>query len=704
MGKILVVAEKPSVARDYARVLKCKTRKDGYIEGDTHIISWALGHLVTLAEPHHYDPKYKTWRMNELPIRPAEVKLRVIRKTSKQFNVLKDLMKRDDIDEVICGTDSGREGELIFRYVYDHAKCKKPTKRLWISSMTDEAITQGFAKIKPGTDYDHLYYSAKCRSEADWLVGMNASRAFSLKYKALLTIGRVQTPTLAIIVNRHLEIENFKPETYYEVVANLGEFEATWINKAKKSKIKTMEQATKIMEKIHQGEAVVDQVKSTEKKTPAPLLYDLTELQRDANKKYGYTAKKTLSIAQSLYEKHKMVTYPRTDSRYLTADMKGTVKNTLKKLQIERYHQIIKDMPEVKFTKRIINDAKVTDHHAIIPTESNPRINALSEDELHIYDLIVSRLVEAFYPPYKELQTEVILDINEEQFIAKGKSIRDMGWKKVRQSLLGEKNKGDKFLPLMEKEDTFPVKDEKMNEKQTKPPKPYNEATLLSAMEHPGKFVEDQSIKEHLKEMGLGTPATRAAIIERLITVGYIMRSGKTLIPTDKGISIISVVPDEIKTPEMTGKWERALYRIAEGSMEPNKFMASIGRYVDFLVNHAITTRTNVVIKDDNRKKKPGKKKPSFGKCPICGEGDVNENKKAYYCSRWQEDCKLTIWKNHLEPYGVALTPELMKEILVKKTLEGVPVVLPQTAERCTAQLVLNEKGLLQLLNIKRIE
>lgn len=700
MSKILVVAEKPSVARDYAKVLGCNIKRDGYIEGEEYMVTWAIGHLVSLAEPHHYDKKYKTWKMGDLPIKPDQFKLRVLRKVSKQFNVIKSLMNDNNVDLIICGTDSGREGELIFRYIYTHAKCKKPFKRLWISSMTDVAIRKGFQNMKDGKDYDKLYFSAKCRSESDWLVGMNASRAFTLKYNALLSIGRVQTPTLAILVQRQHEIDNFKPVDYFEVVADFGEFEGTWIDDEKNTKINKLEEASSIIQRIVNKEGDVRHIDQKEKKLPPPLLYDLTELQRDANKRFGYTAKQTLNLAQDLYEKRKLITYPRTDSRYLTTDMKQEVKETLDAIKQGIYKTLIDKIGSIKFSTRIINDKKVTDHHAIIPTNKAPNLAILTKDEKNIYDLIVARLIEAFYPPNIEQHTEVILHVDEDKFIVKGKIVTQLGFKEVKIVLFGDKLKDDQLLPVLHVGDHYKIINSKMNKKQTTPPKLYTEASLLSAMEHAGKFVDDDAIKERLKELGLGTPATRAAVIERLIKVGYIKRKKKALIPTEKGINLIALLPDEIKTPEMTGKWERGLKRIAEGTMSPGKFMNSINRYVDFLISYAINEKKDITFKEDRKTK--GKTKSNLGPCPKCQEGNVLENTKAYYCSQWKSGCDLTIWKNSLEQYGITLDQQLIKELMQHKELHPVHMTLPQTMEKCSAKLHINEKGELKLLNVVR--
>lgn len=698
MSKILVIAEKPSVARDYARVLGCKTKRDGYIEGPNHIVTWALGHLIQLAEPQQYDKKYKSWKYDDLPIKPEKIKLRVSKNTTKQFNIIKKYMMDDDIDSIICGTDSGREGELIFRYIYEHAKCKKPFSRLWISSMTDISIKEGFNTMKPGAEYDNLYYSARCRSHADWLVGINASRAFTIQYGALLSIGRVQTPTLGIIVQRYNEITNFKPKDYYEIDGIFNDFKAIWYDeKEKNSKIFDKSKVDEIIDKVTGKDGEVKSIKKEEKKVPPPLLYDLTELQRDGNKKFGYSAQTVLSIAQSLYEKRKMVTYPRTDSRYLTDDMKGVVKTTLNKLRIEPYNKYIDNITEVKFTKRIINNAKVSDHHAIIPTNVAPNLSSLTKDEFNIYNLIVCRFIEVFYPYYRYQVTEIKINVEDEIFLAKGKVVVEEGWTCISR----DKKDKDQIMPKLEKKQVLPLTDTQVNKKQTKPPKQYTEATLLSAMEHAGRFVEDEAIKEKLKESGLGTPATRASIIERLLQVGYIERKGKAVIPTEKGIKLIAVVPEELKSPVTTGKWEKGLFKISNGDMEPVKFMNSIKRYVDFLVNYTKTPNRSVIFQNEYTKKR--KPKNSLGKCPNCDGGLVIKNSKSYYCTNWKQGCKFTIWINALERYGVKIDDATVKKLLKDKQIDGVQATLPQTGEKCTVTIFINDRGLIEMKNLKRV-
>ena len=589
MGKTLIIAEKPSVGRDIAKVLKCKSKGDGYLYSDEYIISWAVGHLVSLADPQDYDPSLKKWSLGSLPIIPSSFQLKPIQSSKKQLDVLKKLMASKEVDSLICATDSGREGELIFRYIYDYAKCRKPFRRLWISSMTDKAITEGFDKLKPGSEYDNLYRSAKCRSKADWLVGINASRAYTLRHNVLYSIGRVQTPTLAIIVARQKEIDAFVPKDYWEIFVDFDIYKAIWVDKDKKeSKIFEKEKAQAIIDKIKGKNGRVDSIEKEDKKQQPWLLYDLTELQRDCNRKFGYTAKKTLSIAQDLYEKRKLITYPRTDSRYLTDDMKPKIRAVLQRLdfgEYKDYAQRLLDMEELPFSKRIFDNGKVSDHHAIIPTESKVNINTLSQDELNVYGLIARRFISVFYPPYLYSVTRIITIIEDENFLTKGTTVNQLGFMELyKNDKDKEEGEEDAVLPELETGQEYPLSKSQLKQKKTQPPKTYTEATLLSAMENAGRFVEDETLKEQMKDSGLGTPATRAAIIERLLQVGYLERKGRTLIPTEKGIRLISIVPEQVKSPETTGKWEKGLSSIAKGKMDAGRFMGSIVRYVHFLV------------------------------------------------------------------------------------------------------------------------
>ena len=702
MGKILVIAEKPSVAKDIARVLGCKERKEGFLAGENYIVSWAIGHLVTLADPEDYDEKYKKWKRETLPILPKKMVLKAVKKTQPQLKILKKLMNSKEVDSLICATDSGREGELIFRYIYEMVNCKKTFQRLWISSMTDIAIQEGFARLKDGREYDNLYLCAKCRSEADWLVGMNATRAYTLQYNALLSIGRVQTPTLAIMVERQKEIDAFVPEDYYEVQAMYENFSGIWFDKKETdTKIKKLEQAQEIVQKVQGKTGSVFSITQEEKKQSPPLLYDLTELQRDCNKKFGFSAQKTLSIAQDLYEKRKMITYPRTDSRYLSEDMKQKVKNTLLKLQrVQKYTSFISyifSQENIPFHKRIIDNSKVTDHHAIIPTDGKISLESLTEEEKKVYHVIVMRFMAVFYPQYIYMVTKVITIVEQQKFISKGTTVLQEGWTAIYKALDIEKTKDEKkqeqILPNLKQGETVVVKQAKLLKKKTKPPVYYTESSLLSAMENAGRFVEDEVLKEQMKESGLGTPATRAAIIERLLTVGYIIRKGKNLVPTEKGMKLIEIVPEELKSPQTTGKWEKGLSSIAKGKMSSERFMKSIERYVYFLIEASDKRKENIVFEQESQRGKGKKTIKNLGKCPLCQKGSILENTKAYYCTAWKGGCQFTIWKNTLEPYGVSLDFKIVKKLLKEKKIKDISIVLPQTGERGKATLLLSNEN-----------
>ncbi len=709
--KSLIIAEKPSVARDIAKVLKCIKKGDGYLYNDTYIISWAIGHLVTLCEPEEYDKNLKKWTINSLPIIPPEIKIKAIKNTREQLKILTSLINMDSVEELICATDSGREGELIFRYIYTITKCKKPFKRLWISSMTDDAIKNGFNNLKDGKDYDNLYFSAKCRSEADWLVGINASRAFTLKFNTLLSIGRVQTPTLAILVERHKEIEKFDIREYFEIEVSFKTFEkssqiykATWIDKNHETKIFEKDSANDILKYINNKNGIVNSIENETKKQPPPLLYDLTELQRDCNKKFSYSAQKTLSIAQDLYEKRKLITYPRTDSRYLSEDMKPKLKPILNKINsLDKYKSFLEyvlSLDNLPITKRIIDNSKITDHHAIIPTIININLSSLSQEEKNVYDLIVRRFIAVFYPNYIYNITKIITKIDEHSFITKGTTIIQEGFTKL--NLITEKEKKDEdILPNVCKNQEVSNEKSKILNKKTKPPSPYNEATLLSAMENAGRFVENEDLKEQLKESGLGTPATRASIIERLLQVGYVERKGKALIPTKKGIQLIEVVPKELKSPETTGKWEKGLSSISKGNMQSKMFMDSIVRYVNFLVDYAKKSKINVIFEDENYNKIKTSKKyrnlEKLGVCPKCN-GDILENSKGFYCSNWKTGCKFTIWKNNIEKYNIFIHKEIAKSLLKDKKITDIKIIDPKDKKEKLADLILLDTGNISVL------
>ncbi|MFI3175163.1 MAG: DNA topoisomerase III [Bacillota bacterium] len=711
MSKILIVAEKPSVASDIGKVLGVKKKGQGYIDGENYIISWAIGHLVTLAEPQEYDEKYKKWNKTTLPILPETMELKAIEKTRTQLKVLYKLMNQKEVTSIICATDSGREGELIFRYIYEITKCKKPFQRLWISSMTEMAIKEGFANLKAGSEYDNLYHSAKCRSEADWLVGMNGTRAYTIRYNALLSIGRVQTPTLALIVEKQREIDAFVIEEYYELKNKFSDFFAMWIDENGQTKLQTKEEADELQQKMKSQTATVTAVEKEAKKQAPPLLYDLTELQRECNRKFGYTAKKTLDIAQTLYEKRKALTYPRTDSRYLSTDMESKAKSILKGMKkIDSFQEHISFLEQnnhIRFTKRIVDNAKVTDHHAIIPTEKLPNLDALTTEEKNVYMLVAVRFMSVFFPYYMYEVTKAFFNCQGERLLAKGTVVTQEGWQGLEKTFFPpkttKKKEEEQQLPIVKVDDSFMAEKIEVLKKKTTPPSPYTESTLLSAMEHAGRFVENEEIKEQMKDSGLGTPATRAAIIERLLSVGYLVRKGKSLLPTEKGTSLIAVVPKELSSPQTTGRWEKGLSSIAKGNMDPDKFMQSIRRYVSFLVDDADQRKTNVVFQSDNKYAKRAPKN-HMGSCPSCGKGFILENSKSFYCTEWKNGCAFSIWKNTLEPQGIEITQELIVDLLKNKSVPNVSMTLPQTGERGTAtlKLALDQKSKVVVADFER--
>ena len=682
-----MVAEKPSVGRDIARVIGCGTGGDGCLIGDKYIVTWAVGHLVSLAEPDEMDEKYKKWSFRTLPILPEEIPLKVLPKTKAQFNTVKKLMNDRETDSLICATDAGREGELIFRYIYEMAGCKKPFQRLWISSMTDEAIQEGFRDIRPGADYNGLYASARCRSKADWLVGMNASRAFTLKYDTLLSVGRVQTPTLAILVKRRKEIEQFKPEGFCTVTADFGDYKGIYFHEKLEpdTHIKEKADAEKIAGEVKGKTGEVIQAETLRKHELPPQLYDLTSLQRDANRLLGFTADKTLKVAQSLYETHKALTYPRTDSRYLPPDMIPRVVQTMKLLP-ESYQKYVPGaLPNGKLpvSKRTIDETKVTDHHAIIPTAKRANPAKFSEDEKQLYDMVARRMLAAFYPACDYDATKVITQVGEHTFRTTGKAIVVNGWHDVpplenpprkKKSAKGEEE-NEAVLPPLKEGDTRTVKGAAVKEDMTKPPMPHTDASLLTAMETAGKDLDDEELAKQMKGSGIGTPATRAAIIERLLHVGYAQRRGKALQATDKGVMLIDLMPKEIASPELTGRWELALHEITDGKQDEGRFMEGIRRMSAFLVDYARNNTAPVQFPEDPKRK--GTRKTGSGNvvlagsiCPVCGKGQLTENSKAFGCT--ERGCHCTVWKDCLvRGGGPEITGKLMSLLLEKKQLQG---------------------------------
>ncbi len=686
----LVIAEKPSVGSSIAKIIGAGKRFEGYCEGSGYIVSWCFGHLVTLSGPEEYGKQYeKPWRIENLPIIPTEFKWTIAESTAPQFEKLKALMERPDVNEIICATDAGREGECVFRYVYYQAGCTKPFKRLWLSSMTDEAIRDGFKDLKDGSEYDALYRSGLARNKADWIVGMNATQLFTIKYHNLLSVGRVQTPTLAMLVEREKKIEEFAAAKYYTIVLDCGKFTA------ESDKIEGEIKANRTLEGCSKTAVVKSTVKERKNSNP-PKLYDLTALQRDCNKLFGYTAQQTLDCAQKLYE-NKLLTYPRTDSCYITTDMEDTAKEAVKlaaaAFPFGAEFDALQCTPDVA---RLIDNAKVSDHHALLPTKEIARydFNRLDEDCYNVLALVSARLLCAVAPKHTYDTVTAVLSDGETDFTARGKTIAADGWKSVeadvKRRLKGitvdpdaepedEEDTIGGELPPMEAGDEIKVKTIKLAEHKTTPPKRYTEDMLLSAMERAGYDEYDEN--EDVEKKGLGTPATRAAIIETLVKRQYVERKGKQLIPTDKGRRVIEVVPDNVKSAKMTAEWETTLQNIARGKADDEEFLTEI---IEF---------TKQLIKDNSiparRESNPFRfsKLPLIGRCPKCGKS-VYEMPKSYSCEDSRGECGFFFMK---EIWGKAISPTQAKRVIEKGssiTLKGFTDKLGNSA---SGKLVLTE-------------
>ncbi|WP_346867746.1 MULTISPECIES: DNA topoisomerase III [unclassified Clostridium] len=673
MGKILVLAEKPSVGRDLAKVLKCNQSKGAYIEGSKYVVTWALGHLVGLQDPEDYDAKYKKWSMETLPMIPKHMKLTVLKKTQKQFYEIKKQMLRNDIDEIVIATDAGREGELVARWTIEKAGVKKPLKRLWISSQTDKAILDGFKNLKPGKDYNNLYKAAVCRAEADWLVGLNVTRALTCKYNAQLSAGRVQSPTLAMIVQREEDIKNFIPKDYYTITAKAKEFSLQWVDKNNYQSTFNEEVANKTLVKVRGQEASIIDITESLKKKPSPALYDLTELQRDANKIWGYSAKQTLSIMQRLYENHKILTYPRTDSRYITTDIVATLPERLRAISIGAYRAAATNILKGKITpsKSFVDNSKVSDHHAIIPTEQSPNMSNLSSEERNIYDLVVKRFLSVMMPPFEYLQTNIVTEIAGEKFVAKGKVIKSKGWKALydREDMEDSNEEDglkDQVLPKLNIGDKLKINSVDINKGKTKPPARFNEGTLLSAMENPHKYinVSKDAAKTLNATGGLGTVATRADIIEKLFNSFSIEKRGKEIVPTSKGKQLIELVPSDLKSPLLTAKWESQLEDISKGKEDAMDFIVEMRRYSRALVED-VKVNGNKFVHEN----------VTGAKCPKCGKYMLEVKTKTGVMNVCQDrEC------GHRE--GVSKTtnarcPECKKKLTLKGHGEGQIYVCP---------------------------
>ena len=630
MSYCLVVAEKPSVGAAYAKVLGATNRQDGYWEGNGYLVSWCVGHLVELAPPNVYDAKYVKWSIADLPILPEKWQYLVSTSTKKQFGILQKVMNRPDVDSIVCATDAGREGELIFRLVYQQAGCKKPFSRLWLSSMEENAIREGFAHLKPSTEYDALYNAALCRERADWMVGINASRLFSCLYGQPLAVGRVMTPVLAMTVVREAAIAAFVPEKFYTVALTLADG-----GSASSKRFAQKMDAERLLSKCRKEERVtVQKMKRKEKYESPPPLYDLTALQRDANRLLGFTAQQTLDYAQSLYEK-RLITYPRTDSRFLTEDMAasipGLVTDTGKVFAVEK--------PLPIHVRQVINGSKVTDHHALLPTKSmaNADLAALPVGERNVLRLIAARLLCAVGEPHRYAETTLTTECAGEEFTAKGKVVLSEGWKAMEQKMLGEllgKQKEQATLPDVQEQSQCSIVVAELKEGQTTPPKHFTEDTLLHAME----TASADSMPEGVERQGIGTPATRAATIEKLVQKGFLERKGnkktKVLLPTDKGKALVTVMPEEIQSPEMTTDWETKLLRIEHSEMEPETFMTEIKEMISSLVTTTETVKgANALMKNK-----------IIGVCPNCG-ANVVEREKGWFCEN--RECRFVLWKDN---------------------------------------------------------
>jgi DNA topoisomerase III len=663
----LIVTEKPSVGRDIAGALGKHRREKGALVGEGWTVTWALGHLAELAPPDAYGEQYKKWRLETLPILPERFKVRVNHKTREQFAVVKGLLRDPLFTEVVNACDAGREGELIFAHLYGLSGCKKPVLRLWISSLTPEAIRAGFASLRDGGSMKPLEDAARSRGEADWIVGMNATRAYSVRFGTVgnvLSVGRVQTPTLRLLVDRETEIETFKPEKFWTVHARFardGEsYDGMWF-RAKLSRLKEQKAAEEVAAKVRGGTGVVKKAEKKIATEKPPLLYDLTELQRNANAKFGFTAERTLRAAQSLYEGRKLITYPRTSSRYLSRSLVAGLKKRVESCgalpELALFAKRLLELPKLPTNKRIVDDAKVTDHHAIVPT-GKKLSGELPPDEAKVYDLVARRFLAVFFPAARFENTTVVTEVMEETFLSKGRVVLEAGWRSLYpDGVGGKKEKEPSVLPPVEVGQEWSVAKVGIKEGETKPPPRYSEAALLGAMETAGKFVDDEELRQAMKDSGLGTPATRAAIIERLIKVGYVEREKKILVPTPKGRALVSLLQkSQLSSPELTASWEERLAKMEQGAERRPDFMADIKSFTTSLVEEVRTMSGEKLASPSySRNREP------LGACPKCGS-PVVETKKAYSCSAWRASgCDFAIWK---QISGKRLSESQAKQLL----------------------------------------
>jgi DNA topoisomerase-3 len=663
----LIVAEKPSVGRDIAGALGRHRKGRGALAGEGWTVTWALGHLAELAPPDAYGEEYKKWRLESLPILPERFKVRVNHKTREQFDIVKGLMRDGSVTEVVNACDAGREGELIFAYLYGLSGCKKPVLRLWISSLTHEAIRAGFDALRDGPSMKPLEDAARSRGEADWIVGMNATRAYSVRFGRpgnVLSVGRVQTPTLKLLVDREREIRDFKPEKFWTVHARFSRggstYDGVWFKK-KQNRLPEREAADRIAEKVRGGTGIVRKAQKKTATEKPPLLYDLTELQRNANARYGFTAERTLRAAQALYEERKLITYPRTSSRYLSKDMVGGLKKRVEVAgalpDLTPFAEKLLEGSRLPISKRTVDDSKVTDHHAIIPTNKKSS-DGLPPDEAKVYDLVARRFLAVFFPAARFENTTVVTEVREETFLSRGRVVLEAGWRALYpDGVGGRKEKEPPVLPPIEVGQEWAVAKVGVKEGETKPPPRYSESALLGAMETAGKLVEDEELRQQMKDSGLGTPATRAATIERLIRVGYVEREKKALVPTEKGKSLIALLGESpLTSAELTARWEERLARMEKGAERRPDFMADINGFATQLVD-------GVRRMEGEKLAAPSRSREPLGACPKCG-APVVETKKAYGCSAWKKTgCDFAIWK---QVSGKRLSEGQAKQLLTR--------------------------------------
>ncbi len=618
MSKKLVLAEKPSVGNEIAKILGCKNKQKGYIEGENHIVTWAFGHLVTLADPDMYHKKYGTWKLEDLPILPDVLKLVVIRQSANQYKLVTSLMNRKDVNQIIIATDAGREGELVARWIIEKANINKPIKRLWVSSVTEKALKQGFKSLRDGRDYENLYAAAIARAESDWIVGINATRALTTKYNAQLSCGRVQTPTIAMVAQREEEIRQFVSKTFYGLQGEKEGVLFEWVDQKTKATRLFDEQVVKaVYDKVKNQVAKIVDIQSKERLIFSPALYDLTELQRDSFNRYNYSAKKTLSIMQSLYESHKAVTYPRTDSRFLTDDIVATIPERLSAISIDPYKNLAFQLKKqtIKLSNRVVDNDKVSDHHAIIPTEESPLLGNLSFEERNIYELIVKRFISVLMPPCRYQETTIKIQVCGEIFIAKGVQIIQEGWKKTDPNTFS-----DKILPNYHVGQSLTHVSFNVTNGKTKPPGQFNEATLLSAMEKPTRFMgsSDKNLKNIIERTGgLGTVATRADIIEKLFNTQLLEVRGNQIFTTSKGKQLLKLAPEDLKSPLLTAKWESRLNQIAEGKLKKDDFVKEMRVYTTKIIQDI--KGSDETFRHDNLSTTP---------CPECGKTLLEVNNK----------------------------------------------------------------------------